>query len=108
MDNIPNAEKQADVKSRLEKFAVEDVQRLQGTGLIVGHPISGMNCLTNLLIYGNIIGDGNFQHFPNLAGIRLERESFGRYRITGRYGPTNGSGNTSGAIVAPSLIKNSP
>jgi len=99
-DEIPNGEKQETAKLRLERFAVEDLQRLEGMGIIVGHGISGMNYLPNLLMHGNILGEGTYQHFPNLAGVRLELESFSRYRKTGRYEPQNGNVN-GGHVIRP-------
>lgn len=93
LDVVPQAEKLESAASRLERFVMEDVQRLEGTGLIVGHGISIMNYLINLLRYGNILGEGTYQHFPNMGGVRLERESFGRYRETGRYEPPYENGN---------------
>lgn len=102
-DAIPGGEKQESATLRLERFTMEDLQRLEGMGLIVGHGISGMNYLTNLLRFGNILGDGKYQHFPNLAGVRLELESFGRYRETGRYEPPNSSRNQNGGHTTTPL-----
>lgn len=102
-DAIPEGEKLEKAKSRLERFAVEDLQRLEeGMGLIVGHGISG-NYLLNLLKYGNILGDGKYQHLPNLAGVKLEIESFGRYKETGRYEPPNGNGSANGGLATRPL-----
>ena len=102
---IPEGEKLEKAKSRLERFAVEDLQRLEeGTGIIVGHGISG-NYLINLLKYGNILGDGKYQHLLNLAGVKLERESFGRYKEIGRYEPPNGNRNHNGGHATTPLEK---
>ena len=103
-DVIPGGEKLERAKSRLERFAVEELQQREGIGFIVGHSISGMNYLDNLLTSGNILGDGNYKHFPNLTGVRLEIESFGRYRETGRYEPQNRDwSHANGAQVTPPL-----
>src|SRR3989338_1819645 len=102
---IPEGEKLEKAKSRLEIFAVEDLQRLEeGTGIIVGHGISG-NYLINLFKYGNILGDGKYQHLLNLAGVKLESESFGRYKEIGRYEPPNGNRNQNGGHATTPLEK---
>lgn len=101
-DQIPEAEKLENVAVRVENFVAQEVQPLEGMGIIVVHGISG-NYLINLLKYGNIMGDRTYKHFPNLAGVKLELESFSRYKETGRYEPPNGNGNVNGGHVTSPL-----
>lgn len=104
-DDIEGAEKQENLKTRLERFAVEELQLREGNGIIVGHGVSIMNGLLNLLTVGDILGNSEYRHYENLAGVRLELESFGRYRQTGIYNPPKINDQANGRTNPRSLDK---
>ncbi len=97
-NNIPNGERHESVTARLGQFVRDDIQQLEGVGIIAAHLISGMNYLKNLLTDGNILGDPprDYQHFPNLSVVRLsfDPQRYMRYTETGQYGPPNSNGIT--------------
>ncbi|MBI2660187.1 histidine phosphatase family protein [Candidatus Woesearchaeota archaeon] len=120
IDGVLGMESHQMAEARL-KEALKRIQDLRGVVVVVGHAISDMNYLRNLMTKGNILGENSesYQRFPNLSVVRLERERYrkeerfpqrlfamGReppYTVTGTYGPPNSNGQPNGAAVAPPL-----
>lgn len=111
LNNIPRGEKHENLGERLQEFLIE-LQRLKGIVFVVGHGISGMNNLKNLMTDGNILGapPQPYQHFPNLSVVRLESDgaSYARYIVTGRYGPPQNdkaNGGQAENVIAGPLVQ---
>ena len=75
--DVPAGESLEAVEGRLTRLVGDHLDRYQGTAIVVGHLLAGMNYLRNLLVHGNLTGDG-YREFKNLAEVRLELRA-GRY-----------------------------
>ena len=75
--DVPAGESLEAVEGRLTRLVGDHLDRYQGTAIVVGHLLAGMNYLRNLLVHGNLTGDG-YREFKNLAEVRLELRG-GRY-----------------------------
>ena len=69
--DVPGGESLEAVEGRLTRLVEDHLDRYQGTAIVVGHLLAGMNYLRNLLVHGNLTGDG-YREFKNLAEVRLE------------------------------------
>ena len=69
--DVPGGESLAAVEGRLTRLVEDYLDRYQGTAIVVGHLLAGMNYLRNLLVHGNLTGEG-YRGFQNLAEVRLE------------------------------------
>ena len=75
--DVPGGETLEAVEDRLTRLVEDHLDRYQGTAIVVGHLLAGMNYLRNLLVHGNLTG-GGYREFKNLADVRLELRG-GRY-----------------------------
>ena len=75
--DVPAGESLEAVEGRLTRLVGDHLDRYQGTAIVVGHLLAGMNYLRNLLVHGNLTGDG-YREFKNLAEVGLELRA-GRY-----------------------------
>ncbi len=69
--DVPGGESLEDVQERLTQLVEDHLDRYKGTAIVVGHLLAGMNYLRNLLVHGNLTGDG-YREFKNLKEARLE------------------------------------
>ena len=69
--DVPGGESLEAVEGRLTRLVEDHLDRYQGTAIVVGHLLAGMNYLRNLLVHGNLTGEG-YRGFQNLAEVRLE------------------------------------
>ncbi len=69
--DVPGGESLEAVGGRLTRLVEDHLDRYQGTAIVVGHLLVGMNYLRNLLVHGNLTGD-RYREFKNLAEVRLE------------------------------------
>ena len=69
-DYHPNGETLQEVEARLRRFIAGRLSEYQGMGIIVGHLLTGLNYLRNLLVHQDMLGE-EYQVYNNLAVLTL-------------------------------------
>ena len=69
-DHHPNGETLDEVESRLRRFITGHLAGYQGMGIIVGHLLTGLNYLRNLLVHQDMLGE-EYRVYNNLAVLTL-------------------------------------
>ncbi len=69
-DHHSNGETLQDVEARLRRFIGGHMARHQGMGIVVGHLLTGLNYLRNLLVHQDMLAD-EYRVYHNLAVLTL-------------------------------------
>ena len=109
LDDILGQVPKSEMGEKLERV-VGEFERTDGVVIAVGHLVSGLNYLVNLMTTGDIMGNPRqpFLDYPNLHAIVLDRGTSGKYIKTKSYDPSlnsptgNGTQQNSDTTLAKS------